>query len=243
MLPNRMTMEAIRADLLARARRERQTQGDVESQPVNLSLGQSPEVAPDDHDAQPSRASGFLRSLWRDRLIRREPEPTDVESPKSPDFRQPNPPGRLIRPGFNEPAFTLPRPFQPRHDTMADSEPMVHLPMPAPVIVSRSRSEQTMPTAASETTGFHAPDPEEAELANLAEEGRRRDRRRRRKRRAGHTKKRRQPQRFLFCFPFPQSAQMRAHVLRAFISGIFLVCFLAVCKSSSCSWPQGANLW
>ena len=48
---------------------------------------------------------------------------------------------------------------------------------------------------------------------------------------SGRTRHRKKPRKFLFCFPWVQSKAMRVHILRCFVSGLFLLILLSVCKS------------
>lgn len=73
-------------------------------------------------------------------------------------------------------------------------------------------------------------------LAEMVDEDRRRrDRRRKRReqhrrgRRDNRGRKRQPPKRFLFCFPWVKSRRMRSQILLGFVSGLFLICMLAVC--------------
>lgn len=46
----------------------------------------------------------------------------------------------------------------------------------------------------------------------------------------GRRRQKKKPHKFLFCFPWVQSKAMRSHILRCFVSGLFLVILLSVCK-------------
>ncbi|KAK4098402.1 hypothetical protein N658DRAFT_222188 [Parathielavia hyrcaniae] len=64
----------------------------------------------------------------------------------------------------------------------------------------------------------------------------RRERRRRREGERGsrtRTKERRPPKNFLFCFPWVKSRRIRSHILRCFVSGLFLALTLAICKCNN----------
>ena len=54
--------------------------------------------------------------------------------------------------------------------------------------------------------------------------------RRRRERRQQDGQERPTPKRFLFCFPWVKSRRMRNQILRCFVSGLFLILLLTVCK-------------
>jgi hypothetical protein len=97
-------------------------------------------------------------------------------------------------------------------------------------------------------------DPEEGQLAALAEDGRQRRRHRRggsgssrgegsteegtsrrsrrhRRHRDRHGRERGPPPKhFLFCFPWIKSRRIRSQILRCFVSGLFLTLLLTVCK-------------
>lgn len=113
-----------------------------------------------------------------------------------------------------------------------------------PVVDSRSRGQ------------FRATDPAEAQLAEMAEDGRRRrqrggsdhGRRRQRRDEAGRRRGqqtrgaqgsedeaslRKPPKHFLFCFPWIRSRKIRSQILQSFVSGMFLVLLTTVCKLSS----------
>lgn len=47
---------------------------------------------------------------------------------------------------------------------------------------------------------------------------------------SGQRRHNKQNRRFLFCFPWVQSRSMRSNILRCFVSGLFLVILLSVCK-------------
>lgn len=93
-------------------------------------------------------------------------------------------------------------------------------------------------------------DPEEGQLAALAEDGRRRRRHRRggsggssrdggsaetgdgsttRQRRHSGLERGPPPKHFLFCFPWIKSRRIRSQILRCFVSGLFLALLLAIC--------------
>jgi hypothetical protein len=112
---------------------------------------------------------------------------------------------------------------------------------PAPVHHARQHSR----TESGGSRRFRGADPEEAHLASMAADGRRRGRRHGRRagdagagreaRRHGrrkhrHARERRPPKRFLFCFPWIASRRIRSQILRCFVSGMFLVLLLSVCK-------------
>ncbi|KAI0146211.1 hypothetical protein GGR57DRAFT_289418 [Xylariaceae sp. FL1272] len=89
-------------------------------------------------------------------------------------------------------------------------------------------------------TRFNGTDPAEMHLAELAETGRRRqhrhthrhDREHQRRKRRRHRQKA-PPSRFLFCFPWVKSRQVRTHILRCFVSGLVLITMLTIYLSLS----------
>lgn len=44
------------------------------------------------------------------------------------------------------------------------------------------------------------------------------------------SRRKKPPQRFLGCFPWVKSREMRTHIVRCFVCGLFLVCLLSVCE-------------
>ncbi|OLN81161.1 hypothetical protein CCHL11_09543 [Colletotrichum chlorophyti] len=101
----------------------------------------------------------------------------------------------------------------------AGAHPVAQVSSPAPA-AQRSRAETR--TRARRFTG---PDPAEMQLAQMANEGRRRRRRADRNQQQdveGH------PKRFLLCIPWVKSRRMRSQIFRCILSGIFLVFLLAV---------------
>lgn len=125
-------------------------------------------------------------------------------------------------------------------------------------------ADELFPVGDRRSRGFFtAPDPAEAQLAELAEDGRRRrqrsgsDRSRRHRHRRGagsagereERRRRRQrrrirdledgdedgserphPKHFLFCFPWIKSRKVRSQILQCFVSGMFLVLLMSICK-------------
>lgn len=117
---------------------------------------------------------------------------------------------------------------------------------------------------------FTAADPAEAQLAEMAEDGRRRrarsgsdrrgrghDSRRSRRRQQtgdhqsseGDAPQRKAPTHFLFCLPWVKSRKTRSQIVQCIVSGMFLVLLTSVCKSSSqnrthhLSLLQGTRKW
>jgi len=200
----------------------------------------------------------------------------DIDSPKTPRFPRLNVP--------NLPSTRLNLPHLTRTWTQGSNGPptrpataaqqadwTAHPPSPArtrfPIAVPGgvARPANTVPaehgqrTRGQDGTGRRFSDPEEGQLAALAEEGRRRRRHRRggsggsmddespaveagserRGRRRRHRRHRDRegterggppPKHFLFCFPWIKSRRIRSQILRCFVSGIFLTLLLTVCE-------------
>jgi hypothetical protein len=166
---------------------------------------------------------------------------TDVESPKTPRFTlglPTLPSTRLHLPhltrtwtsGSNGPAS---RPNTARPPTArAAAEPQ---PRPSfqralderfPSVVQPDATAQVEPDPArTRLRRFDGADPAELHLAELADDGRRR------RRNIHHRRQRGTPKRFLFCFPWIRSRRIRSQILRCFVSGMFLILLLTVCKS------------
>lgn len=71
---------------------------------------------------------------------------------------------------------------------------------------------------------FRGADPGETHLADVV------DRRQRRRHGTRRHERDQRPKRFLFCFPWVKSRRIRSHILRCFVSGVFLMLMLAVCE-------------
>jgi len=123
--------------------------------------------------------------------------------------------------------------YSPRSDGVED------IPLP-PEPVTHARSTFRPPSS-------HYPDVFMTGIGEQQSTGARDDRRKKRKRNkrrhhhiqssersrrhgSGRTRHRKKPRRFLFCFPWVQSKAMRVHILRCFVSGLFLLILLSVCK-------------
>lgn len=171
--------------------------------------------------------------------------------PPSPACRPRTPPSPACRP--HTPPAAIP------------TEPVpAYVPYSAAVTrLGSNEADQLYPGGDRRSRGFFtAPDPAEAQLAAMAEDGRRRRQRssrgsQRSSRREGETpeqrtarherRRRRQrlrdiedpdaepsqrphPKHFLFCFPWIKSRKVRSQILQCFVSGLFLVLLLTVCK-------------
>lgn len=206
-------MERLRADLIRRARLERHA--DVE-QAIPQPAPPSSRAEMGEQSQQPPARFAFARPalprLFGRRQDRQDDHVPEIASPKSPDM----PTARLNLPPLAQ-TWT--------HPTNAAAP---HMPVPpAPVAMPPSRP------APAEAPPYSGPDPAEAQLAQLADDGRQRTHRKKARRaaRAGRERARRgPPRRFLFCFPWVKSQRMRSRILRCFVSGMFLFSLLAVCK-------------
>lgn len=236
-------MERVREDLLRRARSERQ-QRDLEQGPPPQEQ-HSEMMEQNQHRLRPAMPRLF-GEIPREEPAREERVlPTqEVESPKSPDFRDGARGSHLTR-------FSLPSISRiwsrgpPREQTQDGADPAIEsqfplpnrenweVPLP-PEPVTHSRS--TNRAVSSHYTETDRPETAEAGSSRRETDEERRRRRRRRHRqergRDGRRKRRgKPPQRFLYCFPWVKSKRMRANILRCFVSGLFLIILLTVCKA------------
>lgn len=168
----------------------------------------------------------------RDEPVREERVlPTaEVESPKSPDFRD----------GARVTRFSLPSISRiwsrgpPREQNQDATHPDIESQLPSPNRENWDIPLPPEPATHSRSTirvvSSHYPETET--VSRESDEERRRRRRRRHRERDGRRKRRgKPPQRFLYCFPWVKSKRMRANILRCFVSGLFLIILLTVCKS------------
>lgn len=201
---------------------------------------------PEMGEQRPQRTRGF--SLSRRNTggqgQRVDGDTTDVDSPKTPRFHLglPNmPSARIHLPnltrtwtrGDSGPAspvrvITPPEP-SPRYSQI---EPRI---LPIPVISEPEPSHGSDNYGGNDTgrQRYRGADPGEEHLAAGI------DRRRPRHHRSQSQRSTETPKRFLYCFPWVKSRRIRAHILRCFASGLFLIFMLAVCKSS-CSTPTAS---
>lgn len=213
-------MERIRADLLRRARMERQGD-DIQLEDAQSTCQNATQEADD------SQAS---RRPFISRLFNRRPRGQDEEAgggAKTADslFRsfyfpsrnhRPNPPDSNPTPGGpSTPAQTV--------DSIPSQSNESSLPAtPAPVAIATWRTISQSNGRRSRRTPL---DPAEVLLAEFAA-----DVRERRRARQQGTSRRKHPRRFLCCFPWIKSRRIRAQILRCFVSGLFLVLLLCICK-------------
>lgn len=253
-------MERIREDLLSRARSEQQHQ---EQQQPDLEQGLPPrQLQPEGEVTERSQNQGRPRptmptlfgEIPREEYAREArvvPTADQIESPKSPDVHNGSRGSPLTR-------FSLPSISQiwPRGQTRELNEHAAH-----PAIESHSpppgaTQDWNIPLPPEPPThsrptirpvSSQYPETNEIETAEtrLSPEERRHRRRQRRhqggqRARDGRRKRRgKPPQRFLYCFPWVKSRRMRAYILRCFVSGLFLVILLTVCKLPD----DGAARW
>ncbi|KAI1079742.1 hypothetical protein F5B20DRAFT_151025 [Whalleya microplaca] len=155
----------------------------------------------------------------RQRLHSEGPED---ESPKTPRFTLGLP--NLTRNLHRSPSSTHSerRPLAPASRTstaQSQNEQLPAVPQPA-----ASSDDSRGNTGRSR---FRGADPAESHLANLVSRARRRTRGRDESG-SGSSSDPEHPKRFLFCFPWIRSRRIRSHVLRCFVSGIFLMVMLTI---------------
>lgn len=159
----------------------------------------------------------------------------EVESPKSPDFREGHRVTRFSLPSISRIWSRGP----PREQTQgADIESQLPSPNRENWDIPLPPEPVTHSNSTIRAVSSHYPETNETETTDTRsretdEERRRRRRRRHRQERGrdGRRKKRgKPPQRFLYCFPWVKSKRMRAYILRCFVSGLFLVILLTICK-------------
>lgn len=248
-------MERLRADLLRRARRERDPsevhedqQPAISEQDENTSEGQA-EAA---HE-QPSQQTRPSRRLPMPKLTRL-PRPgrraeRDTEGPKSPDLA-PRPltlsSSRYGEPGNPPSSMNSPVPLS----NLSQPHP------PAPAATRRSSGqfpsrppythqfnyghEDTPPMGVAEhaTSGDNRDEfihpQERRERGNLEQEGHGQSEGDQGDEESGprspSSSSSSHPKRFLFCFPWIKSRRVRSQILTVFVSGMFLATLLAVCK-------------
>lgn len=217
-------MERIRADLISRARMERH--GDDIRMEDTQSTSQN--ATQEQEDGRTSRRP-FISRLFN-RRQRGPDEEAGAGGVKNADslFRSFYFPSRNHRPN---PADSETTPGGPSTTTQSpDSIPLQDtqsgLPTtPAPAARTTWRTVSQGHVGRSRRTPL---DPAEVLLAEFAADVRER-------RRAHHhrTTRRKHPRKFLGCFPWIKSRRIRAQILRCFVSGLFLVLLLCICKSWS----------
>ncbi|KAI0018637.1 hypothetical protein F4780DRAFT_506545 [Xylariomycetidae sp. FL0641] len=249
-------MEAIRTNLLRRAREEREANG--QTMPDLERQGQ-PEM--EEQQQQPGRQGLFSRArptilpLFTGRTRRtREDDPVAVaaegeDGPKTPQQA----PGltrlpaaaRVRIPGLRRTrtrGYTGPPPPPPSRgqwDPADESSPRPSLarsrterfPVVAQPEPEQQPDEATGREEGGERTRFDGAGP--AGLRLVEQEERRRHRRRRHHHGHGHRRRRSDPDyvppaHFLFCFPWIPSKRIRSQILSCFVSGLFLVLMLSI---------------
>lgn len=237
-------MERMRDDLLRRARSERQ-QRDLEQGPFQQSEREMTETRQNHTGSTAPRLFGEIpREEVSTSDMPREMNMLpmeEVESPKSPDSTG----------GRRATRFTLPRMSRiwsrgpPREQTQETMDPAIEsqLPLadrdnwaiPSPPQPA-THPHSTIRAASSYYSETEGPDTASIRPSSReTDEDRRRRRRGRQRRERGRDGRRKRrgkpPQRFLYCFPWVKSKRMRAYIVRCFVSGLFLVILLTVCKS------------
>ncbi|KAH7313803.1 hypothetical protein B0I35DRAFT_480460 [Stachybotrys elegans] len=132
---------------------------------------------------------------------RRRPSQTDIEASKPSESRLPT--IRIPRP-------TLPRRNRPEPEPEATPIP------PPPTVEAPDTSAQPLEASNGNQPSATVPPPTSSSGQS------------RRERRAQEESSGRQKGRFLFCFPLVKSKRIRSHMLRCFVSGVFLGLLLAV---------------
>jgi hypothetical protein len=225
-------LERMREDLIRRAQLERLGRaGDVEQgMPASNAPWQEALVVED--------STGPLRRFSRPQLPRlfglgRPPaRPVDMDNAEHVADYTPKSPALAFV--FNAPEFHGSLRRMPDASLVNEAPPVleretvVDLPRPP-----RAAAAVNLPTA---TAAFDAPDPESFHLAMLAEEGRRgrefrkQQRKEERRARQGPRRHKKTPKHFLYCFPWVKSQRVRIQILRALVSGMFILLMLAICK-------------
>lgn len=209
-------MESLRADLLRRARLERDGDGEQGAGSQEVVNGRS--AMQETNFERPNRLLFGPRPLVP-RILRRQrdAQPEEVmTSPKTPDGNERAP--TFVRPWAPNVSSYQPQTAPSRTSPYESQQNL--LPVAAPV----SRGS-TQPTPSCQIRTFDTPDPAEVHLARLAEEGRMM-----RASTRSQTTGQRRPRRFLFCFPHVKSRRVRTQILHCFVSGSFLILLLTICK-------------
>ncbi|KAG9249785.1 uncharacterized protein F5Z01DRAFT_466518 [Emericellopsis atlantica] len=247
---NGSVMERLREDLLRRARQE---------QEVELEEGHQRQPTPMS-SAEESRPDLWCRfNDWR-RMGRRAGQQTSDQAEDAVEVAgSPKPTARSV--GFQAlqtSRSALPRlaqlwSRQPPHtatqttprvdDRPSQAEPsgppeaLAQMPTPPEPVMraARERTTSSEYAAAERPDSIGQPGNEEEQEARR----RRREKRRRRRGLGGNPRKQKhsagRSRRFLGCFPRVKSRQMRAYIVRCFVSGLFLVLLLTIYLSLSVS--------
>ncbi|KAI0008089.1 hypothetical protein F4779DRAFT_466424 [Xylariaceae sp. FL0662B] len=217
-------MDFIRTNVPSRERSEGERTGQDTEQPRQPEMGEQREPRTrrpsTSHRHLPAILTGRLRTEGRRQGPGRD-GPED-ESPKTPRFTLGLP--NLTRNLTRAPSPTQSeRPLEPAaRPSMAQSHTERLPAAPQPAVPSGGDAG-----GRSRRPRFRGADPAESHLANIMSRARRRHRRRDESGSGGSSDEN-APKRFLFCFPWIRSRRIRAHVLRCFVSGIFLLLMLTI---------------
>lgn len=201
-------MDRLREDLIRRALQRRNT---------DLEYGEAP----------PRLASEEMRQSRYNRLSsifvsrRQASVEEELQSPKSTVF---------VETTASNPRFTLPnigRLFSSPPESRRESQ--TEWPSMPPEPVTHARSTVRAPSSYYPSTELFTNEPMSPRTRDAQREEQRRKRRQRRGARGRHHEKK-APKKFLFFFPWVKSRAMRTHILRCFVSGLFLLTLLSICK-------------
>ncbi|GJN69959.1 hypothetical protein VFPFJ_09708 [Purpureocillium lilacinum] len=208
-------MERLRADLLSRARRDRQDAGQEMTEAGEATRARA--------GSEGQRSRSHLPRLNTLRVFGRGHGGS--ETPKSPE-----PESNPTMPLYNyDAAGPSPQPHPlPSPTSAAPLLPQSRMPLPPePVATSPNARSQRSPTPPIQMTGaFPVPDSTTYGPTDTASGGS--------PARGADTSDdddesgRPHPKRFLFCFPWVKSRRMRSQILTCFVSGMFLLMLLAI---------------
>jgi hypothetical protein len=202
--------------------------------------GQEQELEHDQHEErQQDRGRRFMPQLTSivlgesrgaRRLQRRATDRGDNEGPKTPRLRQ----GPLAALSDRSQLPHIPHALRQNESRSVSPEP-VETSSPG------QQSPMAEPTIVAEPQAAHAGQGSTVEQSDPSSRGantvgtspvnfRGSDSRGGHHSRQIHTQRTGKPKRFLFCFPWIQSRRIRSQILRCFVSGMFLVLMLTICK-------------
>lgn len=229
-------LERIREDLIRRARMERGL--DLEQ---GLPHGNSPEeLGEDEERARGGLAGLFTRMNERRQQRQQMPEVEVVEEPKSPVVVQQGAGHRFTLPRFSRfwaSGANGPGSPAPSHSEWPSALPTFNTDYQAgglspPQLATHARSTIRAPSSfySSMEDVSTSQDTSSSRPRHERRHGRRRHKHKKRGHRGSRKRSKKQPKRFLGCFPWVKSREMRAQILRCFVTGLFLVSLLSVCK-------------
>ncbi|CAG9982089.1 unnamed protein product [Clonostachys byssicola] len=228
-------LERIREDLIRRARMERGF--DLEQ---GLPHGNSPEeLGEEEERARGGLAGLFTRMNERRQQRQQMPEVEVVEEPKSPVVVQQAAGHRFTLPRFSRfwaSGANGPGSPAPSHSEWPSALPTFNTDHQAgglspPQLATHARSTIRAPSSfySSMEDVSTSQDTSSSRPRHERRHGRRRHKHKKRGHHRGSRKRsKKQPKRFLGCFPWVKSREMRAQILRCFVTGLFLVSLLSV---------------